>query len=62
MIKLREVVLAGDASNTDANNTDAWYSDETPAKNAREKYLDQNGAQEIVTQFMAYCDSLVGGT
>ena len=25
------------------------------------KYLDQNGAQEIVTQFKEYCDSLVGG-
>lgn len=32
-----------------------------PAKNAFEKYLDQNGVQEIVTQYKAYCDSLVGG-
>lgn len=38
-----------------------WYSDTTESKNAREKYLDQKGAQEIVTQFKAYCDSLVGG-
>lgn len=37
-----------------------WYSDTTTAKNAREKYLDQNGAQEIVTQFKAYCDAKVG--
>ena len=37
-----------------------WYSGpEYPAACA--KYLDQNGAQEIVTQFKAYCDNLVGG-
>ena len=37
-----------------------WYSDpEYTAVNP--KYLDQNGAKEIVTQFKAYCDSLVGG-
>lgn len=37
-----------------------WYSDAeyTPVC---AKYLDQKGAQEIVTQFKAYCDSLVGG-
>ena len=37
-----------------------WYSDPeyTPVCT---KYLDQNGAKEIVTQFKAYCDSLVGG-
>lgn len=40
------------------------YSDitlTTPVVVAREKYLDQNGAQEIVTQFKSYCNSLVGG-
>ena len=37
-----------------------WYSD--PEYTAVcTKYLDQNGAKEIVTQFKAYCDSLVGG-
>ena len=37
-----------------------WYSD--PEHTAVcTKYLDQNGAQEMVTQFKAYCDSLVGG-
>ena len=46
-----------------SNSNGIWYSDPEiiTAKNAREKYLDQNGAQEIVTQFKAYCDSLVGG-
>ena len=38
-----------------------YRSKNAPAKYTREKYLDQNGAQEIVTQFKAYCDSLVGG-
>lgn len=37
------------------------WSDVERNKCFREKYLDQNGAQEIVTQFQAYCDSLVGG-
>ena len=36
------------------------YSDITPGEYAREKYLDQNGAQEIITQFKAYCDAKVG--
>ncbi len=30
-------------------------------KTSVNKYLDQNGVQEIVTQFKAYCDNLVGG-
>lgn len=30
-------------------------------KTSVNKYLDQNGVQEIVTQFKAYCNSLVGG-
>ena len=37
-----------------------WYSD-PECTAVCTKYLDQNGAQEIVTQFKAYCDSLVGG-
>lgn len=37
-----------------------WYSD-TEYTTVCTKYLDQNSAQEIVTQFKAYCDSLVGG-
>lgn len=46
------------AGNT--NNNGIWYSDATPPVLAREKYLDQNGAQELVTQFKAYCDAKVG--
>ena len=43
-----------------SQETGIWYSDpEYTAVCA--KYLDQNGAQEIVTQFKAYCDNLVGG-
>lgn len=30
-------------------------------KTSINKYLDQNGVQEIVTQFKTYCDNLVGG-
>ena len=37
-----------------------WYSDSEYTAVCT-KYLDQNGAQEIVTQFKAYCDNLVGG-
>lgn len=50
-------------SNTESDYYPIAYSDEyvTPAVVTREKYLDQNGAQEIVTQFQAYCNSLVGG-
>ena len=46
-----------------SRSDDIWYSDPVPVpiKLAREKYLDQNGAQEIVTQFKSYCNSLVGG-
>ena len=36
------------------------HSEEVPVKHAREKYLDQNGAQELITQFKAYCDAKVG--
>lgn len=42
-----------------SNSQGIFYSD--PIKYEHEKYLDQNGAQEIVTQFKAYCNSLVGG-
>ena len=53
---------AGRIIANEANNTGIWYSDPevVTAKNAREKYLDQNGAQEIVTRFKAYCDAKVG--
>ena len=37
-----------------------WCSD-TEYTEVCTKYLDQKGAQEIVTQFKAYCDNLVGG-
>lgn len=47
--------------NSSYNNMWYTYNEDIPAKNAREKYLDRNGAQEFVTQFKSYCDSLVGG-
>ena len=43
-----------------SNGEGIWYSD-TECTVVCAKYLDQNGAQEIVTQFKAYCDNLVGG-
>ena len=42
------------------SNEGIWYSD-PEYTTVCTKYLDQNGAQEIVTQFKAYCDNLVGG-
>ena len=42
-------------------DTGIAYSLDTEIEVKESKYLDQNGAQEIVTQFKAYCDSLVGG-
>ena len=48
------------AGSGDSPNAGIWYSD--PGYTAIcTKYLDQNSAKEIVTQFKAYCDSLVGG-
>ena len=43
-----------------SKNDGIWYSD-PECTAVCTKYLDQNGAQEIVTQFKAYCDNLVGG-
>lgn len=43
------------------DTTFMYHSDPLIETEYASKYLDQNGAQEIVTQFKAYCDSLVGG-
>lgn len=53
----------GSAADAIGNDTGKLYYSGgiIPAKNAHEKYLDQNGAQELVTQFKTYCDNLVGG-
>ena len=52
-------ILAGCGADSNSD-FGIWYSD--PEYTAVcTKYLDQNGAQEIVTQFKAYCDNLVGG-
>ena len=48
------------ASSSGSNTAGIWYSD-PEYTSACTKYLDQKGAQEIVTQFKAYCDNLVGG-
>ena len=42
------------------NDMGIWYSDPEYIAVCT-KYLDQKGAQEIITQFKAYCDNLVGG-
>lgn len=38
-----------------------YTSEYIPRKVVNEKYLDQKGAQELVTQFKAFVDNLVGG-
>ena len=48
------------ASSYNPNAAGIWYSDPEYVSVCT-KYLDQKGAQEIATQFKAYCDSLVGG-
>lgn len=67
MISLRKAqIIPTGIDWTQSNKTNGSgirYSDTEviTAKNAYEKYLDQNGVQEIVTQFKAYCNNLVGG-
>ena len=42
------------------DTTFMYYSDPLIETEYASKYLDQNGAQELITQFQAYCNSLVG--
>lgn len=64
---VKKVITEAGVNRTQPNNTNGGsngsgirYSD-PETRLEYPKYLDQNGVQEIVTQFKAYCDNLVGG-
>ena len=54
------IIAGGRGIIADSQEGGIWYFD-PECTVVCTKYLDQNGAQEIVTQFKAYCDNLVGG-
>lgn len=58
-----DIMLLNYANRTCAHaSTGMYYSEPVYGQQPyyKYKYLDQNGAQEIVTQFKAYCDAKVG--